>query len=415
MHAATWLVQPHGRDVVASMVAELDAGATELAVATRWRSRLTDPQLASTALTAAVARRRARARWPEADRLLFTRHGLEQASDPTVARWRARRLAASDDPAAIDGSSDGDDPVTVWDVTAGFGADAIAAARAGAEVVAVECDPARAIVLEHNLRVAEVVAEVVVGDALHVRVPPGARVHADPARRPGGARAHHLDDHEPPVSRLVERFSARSGLAITLAPGVDRDDPALGGEVEVEYLQLGEQLLEATVWDGPLRTPGVLASATLLPGGEHRVRTEAVRALAVAPPGDHLVEVVPAAVRARLHDEVGEELGGWRLARHRALLSVDGRPPDSPWYRARPVLAVLPAKPAPIRRWLADRDPPPIEIALHGITGDPSRWWRQLGRPPRGPQGWRLELIRRDDDAIALITDAGPSPGVGGG
>ncbi len=332
--------------------------------------------------------------------MLFTRHGLEQASDPTVASWRARRLAATD----------GDGSVEVWDVTAGLGADAIAVARAGAEVVAVEHDPARAILLEHNLRVAEVTASVVVDDALEVRVPPGARVHADPARRPDGDRTHHLDDHQPPVSRIVQRFAARSGLAITLAPGVDRDDPALGGEVEVEYLQRGEQLLEATVWDDPLRAPGALASATLLPNGEHRVRTGAAGELAVGPPGDHLVEVVPAAVRARLHDELGEEFGGWRLARHRALLSVDGRPPESPWYRSRPILAVLPAKPAPIRRWLADRDAPPIEIVLHGITGDPTRWWREIGRPPRGPQGWRVELIRRDDDAVALVTDAGGPP-----
>jgi hypothetical protein len=83
---------------------------------------------------------------------------------------------------------------------------------------------------------------------------------------------------------------------------------------------------------------------------------------------------------------------------------VGDLPPASPWYRVRPVIEVLPARPAPIRRWLSGSDHGPMELVLHGVSADPTAWWRQLGRPPRGPGGIRIELVRRDEDAIAIVT-----------
>ncbi|MFP4634869.1 MAG: class I SAM-dependent methyltransferase [Nitriliruptoraceae bacterium] len=391
---ARWLVTDVGLDAVTRITATLDDGADELTATTAARKRIDDPRRAAAATTAAVARRRARQRWDEADQLLFTRHGLEQASDPSVAAHRARRLAAGG----------------VVDLTAGLGGDAIALARAGAEVIAVERDPARAVLLAHNLYVSRVTARVVVADALHVRVPPGDHALADPARRPTGRATHHLDAHEPPVSTLLERHAERSaGLALELAPGVDRDDPAFGGrDVEVEYVQLGDQLLEATVWLGHLRDGASETSATLLPQGHHRARTARAPQLPVGAPGGFLVEVVPAAVRARLHDELGREVGAWRLAAHRALLTTATPPPPSPWYRTRAIETTLPGRAAAVRRWLRDHDDREVEVVLHGVDGDPTRWWRELGRPSRGPQGRRVELIRRDHDTIAVITDARP-------
>lgn len=410
---ARWLVSDTGLAAVAAITAALDDGADELTAASTARKRSDDPRHAAAATTAAVARRRARQRWQEADQLLFTRHGLEQASDPTLAAHRARRVVGrkvAGQIAAAGGATGAVDEVI--DLTAGLGGDAIALARTGANVVAVERDPARAVLLAHNLRVSGVAASVVVADALRVRVPPGGRALADPARRPAGRATHHLDAHEPAVSALLERHAERSGgLALALAPGVDRDDPAFGGrELEVEYVQLGDQLLEATVWLGRLRDGASEASATLLPQGHHLARATRAPRLPVGGPGGFLLEVAPAAVRARLHDQIGREVGAWRLATRRALLTTEQPPPPSPWYRARAIDAALPGRPAAVRRWLRDHDDRPIEVVLHGVDGDPARWWRELGRPARGPQGRRIELIRRDRDTIALITDARPAP-----
>jgi hypothetical protein len=402
---AAFLCSEPGLDVVAATTARLDEGLDTLTVGSHLRSRGMDPDRATAVLGAATARRRARERWPDADRLLFTPAGLEQASDPGVAAWRARRLAGR----------------AVWDLCAGLGSDALALAAAGADVTAVDLDTGRLRLLEHNAAELGLQVKTLEGDALEVRPPDDALVHADPSRRSAGRRLRRLADHHPAVGRLVAAHAGAPGLGVVLSPAVDLEDPDLPGDAELEFVAVGDELKESIVWIGELQASGVAASATLLPDGHHRSRSEelpdghhrsrsgerttaAVRAI-----GDYLMEVVPAAVRARLHEEIGAEVGAGRIAHRRALLTADDPPPPSPWYRVRPVLGVLSARPKVVRRWLRQHADVPVEIVVHGMAADPGQWWRQLGRPPRGPQGLRIELVRTDDGAQAVITDVRPT------
>lgn len=390
VEVAEWLCGRGGHAEVDRATAELDEGSDELALGSRLRAEGLDASQATAVVGAAVARRRARPRWPHADRLLLTPVGLEQASDPEVAAWRARRLAGH----------------RVWDLCAGLGSDALAMAATGAEVTAVDLDAARLRLLRHNAEVLGVSVATVHADALEVELPPGAMLHADPGRRRDGRRVRRLAEHVPPVGALLARHAGVAGMGLVLSPAVGLDDPDLPEDVELEFVADDGGLREAVAWGAALRTPGVVASATLLPGGQTRRRVGAPEQLPVGAIDGHLVEVTPAAVRARLHDAIGAEIGARRVARRRALLTVDQPPPPSPWYEARPIVAVLPARPKVVRRWLREADERPLEIAVHGLDADPTRWWRELGRPPRGPQGRRLELIRTDDGACAAITDA---------
>lgn len=422
VEVARWLVADVGLAAVAAATQLLDDGSDELRVVTALRARITDPARTAAAIGSAVARRRARDRWLEADRLLFTRESLEQASDPSVAAWRARRFRDA----------------AVYDLCSGVGGDATAIARNASTVTAVDLDEARLVLLRHNADVFGLHIPTVLGDATTIEVPPDHLVHVDPARRRGGHRIGEPTRTLPPVDALVAAHARLPGLAVVLAPGTDAEHPALGSNVEVEYLQLGGDLVEAVAWSGVLRDDDVTASATILPrpsrprdGADHarsaslapgNVTLEGVTPmhrvrrgprgprLQIGEVGDHLVEVAAAAIRARLHDEIGSDIGAHRLSRHRALLTVDEPPPASAWYRVRQVVQVLPARPAPIRRWLAAADRGPMELVLHGVGADPTRWWRELGRPERGPNGIRIELVRRDQDAIAIITRE-PVPG----
>ncbi len=439
LETARWLTSEAGLSAVARATRHLDEGADELRAAADLARAIPEPAQRAAALTAAVARRRARERWPEADALLFTREALEQASDPVVSRHRAGRLLADAPPGS-----------PVFDLCAGVGGDTIALARAAAgrdvQVTAVERDPARLMLLSHNVEVAGVAVTVRAADVLTLDLPPEALIHADPARRRGERRLRRLDEYVPSVPALLAAHPGAARWALAVAPGVALDDPLLPADVEVEYIQRGASLLEATLWRGvrPGGTdeasaseaavpgdprpddadraaadrphPAPTASATLLPAGHHlaarEVPTDRLR-LAAGPIGHHLVEVAPAAVRARRHDALGEAIGARRVARIRALLTTDVLPPDSPWYRSRPVVAVLPGRTRAVKRWLEHegRDPleraGAVEIVLHGVDTDPTRVWRELGRPPRGPSGLRLEFIRRDEDTITAVTAAG--------
>lgn len=326
----------------------------------------------------------------------WSRVGAEQASDPHVARWRARRF----------------DGLILADLTAGCGGDAIALSEVGLAVAAVEHDPVRIELLRHNLPSSTLVVD---GDVMDGAVRPAAW-WADPARRVDGRRVKRLRDGVPSLPALVERFGAEaSGIAVS--PGIALDDPDLPSAVELEFVQVGQRLVEATVWLGSLRSRGpggggeglASRSATLLPAGIH-VRGDAVAdLLPVGEVGAYLLEPAAALVRARLHEVLGERIGARRIAAQRAMLTADA-PTDSPWFTSWAVEAVLPAHVRTVRRHLRQvNDDLPLEVALHGIDVDVQHWLRGVGAP-RGPHGRHLHVLRVGDGGIAVLTRRVPGP-----
>lgn len=395
--AATWLIGSEGRALLARSVAALDAGDRPDRVLVRLRDGGVDTERAGLVLEAADARRRARADWPAAESLVFTRRSLEQASRPIVSAWRARRFAGE---GAVD-------------LCSGAGGDAAALASVAGRTLAVELDPGRAVLLRHNLAVLAPGAEVLQGDALAAPVPTGVPVHVDPDRRANGRRVRDPARYLPSVRALDARYRAVNALGVTVGPGIDLDHPLLSG-AELEFIQVGGHLVEAVRWSGDLRSGEVRSSASLLPGGHHEAAVgPAGPPLPVRQLGDVLLEPAAALVRARLHDRVGEQLGSdlGRVARRSALLTADSVP-DTPWLTARRVIEVLPARPRAVRARLATDDLGPLEIALSGLEADVEGWWRELGRPPRGPGGVRLDLVRLDHGARAILSrsDAGDRP-----
>jgi hypothetical protein len=148
----------------------------------------------------------------------------------------------------------------------------------------------------------------------------------------------------------------------------------------------------------------VLARATDAASGATVARTADPVTLPVGRVGAYLVEVSPAVVRARLHGQLGGEVGARRIARRSALLTTDKEPPASPWWRVEVVEAVLPARAREVRRWLRAATPVPVEVSTHGLEVDVEAFWRGLGSPQRGPQGRRLRLVRLDGGSVCLAT-----------
>lgn len=388
--AARWLTTAPGLEAVTETTRDLDTGGEVLEVGTRLRRRGLTAEQASAVTTAAQARRRAREDWPDADRLLFSTAALEQSSHPTVSAWRARRFSSAG--RVVDGCS-------------GLGGDALAIAHAGPAVVAIDHDAALLLLLRHNAAVRGLDVTPVHADVHRLPVRTDVVVHVDPSRRVRGRRVGRLRDYRPGLPALTALLGrGHPGMGIVLSPAVSWDDPDLPRHAEIELIQHGRRLVEAVAWLGSLDSGRNLRRATLLPEGLTRASGEPPAALPVSAIGRWLVEPAPAAVRARLHDQLGAEIGAWRVARRRALLTCDQDPGRSPWWSRARVEAVLPLRAGPIRAWLRTADAVPLEIACHGDVPSPDELWPRLGRPERGPSGRRLHLVRLDDGACAIAT-----------
>ncbi len=365
---------PAGVDALAAATAV--AGDDPLAAAMALRSRGLDPALAAGALTQTELRRRAAGKFgSDAGRMFFTRAGLEQATRAAVADRRAARLAAAG-------------VTTLADLGCGLGSDALAAARAGIRVYAVDADPLTAAMAAANADAAGLADLVTVecADATTVAVEKFGAVFADPARRrAGGGRVFDPKSYSPPwdfVAGLAERVPR---TVLKLAPGIDH--ALLPPGAEGEWVSVAGDLVEAAFWCGPLAT--VERRATLLPGGAELTGTEAIAPTKQI--GRFLYDPDPAVVRSHLIGAFAAGIGGWLADPDIAYVYTD-RPVDTPFARRLEITDELPFSLKRLRTLLRERGVGRLEIRKRGSALEPEQLRRDLRLA--GPNAASIVLTR---------------------
>ena len=374
------------RRLVAAEGAEAIAAATELtglsalAAAERLR-RSWDPDLAAAALQQVELRARAVAKFGSAaTAMFFTREGLEQATRASVSHWRAARLR--------------DRGVTrVADLGCGLGADALAAAKAGLTVVAVESDPATAVLAAANLRAHEV--RVHTGDAAELAptvLDDHTALLADPARRTARGRTWRVEDFSPPYELIMDLLG-RYGGVVKFGPGMPYGlVPAWCGAT---WVSDHGDALEVSVW-----APGGAGdrAAVVLPSG-YTITADG-RVADISGPRSHLWEPDPAVARAGAIDTVAAELGAFRLDPDIAYLTGD-EPVLSPYATCFEVLECWPWREKALRAWVRDNGIGTLEIKKRGIDVDPAALRRRLRL--RGAASATVVITPTPDGARVLV------------
>jgi SAM-dependent methyltransferase len=367
---------------LAAEVAALDP----LAAAASVRARGVAPDLAAAALTQVELRRRAVRKFgPSAGRMFFTRAGLEQATRAVVADRRAARLAAAG-------------VKTLADLGCGLGSDALAAARAGLSVYAVEADPHTAALAAANVDEAGLADLVTVecADATTVDLAGFDAVFADPARRRAGrGRVFDPRSYSPPwdfVAGLADRIPR---TVLKLAPGIDHD--LLPPGAEGEWVSVDGDLVEAAFWCGPLASAA--RRAVLLPSGAE-LTGSGTQAAPVGPIGAFLYDPDPAVVRSHLVAEFAATLAG-RLADPSIAYVFTDEPVDTPYARRLAVTDVLPFSLKRLRALLRERGVGRLEIRKRGSALEPDKLRRDLKLS--GPAAASLVLTRVAGAPTAIL------------
>lgn len=361
-------------------------GPDPLAAAGALRARGVEPALAAAALTQADLRRRATGKFgPQAASMFFTRAGLEQATRAAVAGRRADRLRA----AGVG---------TLTDLGCGLGADALAAARAGIRVHAVDADPLTAAVARHNAEVTGLADLITVtcADATGVDLSGCDAVFCDPARRRAGSGRVFDPRSFSPTWDFVAALPGRvPRTVLKLAPGIDH--ALIPPGAEAEWVSVDGDVVEAAFWCGPLATTP--RRATLLRckqghpvdgicdhlsgSGQRRAAVGAVRQYVYDPDG--------AVVRAHLVAEFAEAVGGNLADPDIAYVYAD-TPTRTPFGRCLEVTDVLPFSLKRLRALLRDRGVGRVEIRKRGSALEPEQLRRDLRLA--GPAAASLVLTR---------------------
>ncbi|MGV9890988.1 THUMP-like domain-containing protein [Streptomyces sp. NPDC003395] len=370
------LLTPEGRALL-DQVRDTDP-ADELAVATRLR-REHPAELVSAALGQARLRQRAVAKFgaEDAGRMFFTPHGVEQSTRASVAAYRAARMR--------------DLGVTsVADLCCGIGGDAIALARAGIRVLAVDRDPLTAAAARANaaaLGLTDLV-EVREADVTEVDTAGYDAVFVDPARRGGRGRIFDPEAYSPPLSWAVGAALAAPHAALKIAPGVPHE--AIPAEAEAEWISDGGDVKEAVLWFGT-DAPGAVR-ATLLPG-PHTLHGRGLPDPAPRPLGRYVYEPDGAVIRAHLVAEVAEEVGGGLLDPTIAYVTSDELRP-TPYASAYEITDQLPFNVKKLKALLRERAVGVLTVKKRGSAVEPEELRRKVLPKPHGREAATVFLTR---------------------
>ncbi len=313
-------------------------------------ARATDEAAARWAFGQWALRERAKGRFPHAERMLFAREALEQATHAGLAEYHASLFPVGE---------------LVVDLTCGIGGDLLALAARG-PVLGFELDPKRADYARWNLQALGLEGEVREEDGLAWLAGNEApHVFADPARRVEGRRTLDPDDFAPNPFAVAEAARGSNRWAMKLSPMMPDDLLARLGP-RTEFVSFGGECREALVVGGA--EPGVWAAR---PGIAPLRGGTAVADVAERAAG-WLHDADPAAVRAHA-------LGGFGLA---ALGDAPGyligERVESPWLRAYRVLDDV--APKRLKGFLKELRAAAPVLKQRGARQDLDAWRKALGK-----------------------------------
>lgn len=240
LHLIDQLSQPSGVELFAIIAQEQSLD--PLALTTKLRKLGFAPELIAAALTQHRLRLKAETKLgPFAQRMLFTENGVEQATRLAVAAHHAQRLLRTG-------------ATKVADLTCGNGADAMAFAALGLDVLATEIDEVTAAVARENLKPFPN-AQVWHADGLATDFEAQGidAVYADPARRDGaGRRIFTPDSYLPPLDSVWALTSRVDSVGIKVGPGISHAD--IPPRCEAQWVSIDGDVVEAGLWFGKAAT-----------------------------------------------------------------------------------------------------------------------------------------------------------------
>jgi hypothetical protein len=333
-------------------------------------------------------RRRAKQKFAHPERMFFMPLALEQASDETLAAYKAERFA---------------DGEPLADLCCGIGGDLLGLAARG-PALGIDRDPVAAILAAANLQRVDPprhASRAAVADVLTTDLSTAAAWHIDPDRRPHGRRTTRVALHSPDADEIDRLRAQCPTAAVKLAPAADVP-PHWAAEGQLEWISRARECRQLVVWFDRLAPHAGRRTATVLAADVRRTVVEQPGAeLEIAPRiGRYVFEPDAAVLAAGLAASLAGE--------HRLAAFAPGvgyltgeQPIVDAALSAFEVQDIVPFRIKLIADWLRQRGVGQLEIKKRGVTLDPEQLRRQL-RPSGSGQATIL-IAPLAGKAIAIM------------
>lgn len=383
-----WLASPDGERLIGDVRQRLDAGEPVLKLSETLR-KAHDAARVALALTQVELRHAATSKFANADRLLFTRDGLEQATSDRIAAHRATRYIPF---------------ASIVDLCCGIGGDLMSLATLPGEraITAVDLDPVHLLLATCNARAVAPARQVIplLADVRDVPIGPDDAVFIDPARRDTRGRMGGFAS-EPPLDWSISLADRTAGVGIKAAPGIPHALVPDGWELET--IAVGNDLKEAVLWSQTLVTAP--RSATVITEeGVHRLLPVSGNPVPIIEPaeGQWLLDPNPAVTRAGLVEDLARTVNAAKIDDEIGFLVAD-HAVDSPFARSLHITGSMPWHEKQLKRVLREMDAGPVDIRRRGLAGDVTAITKRL----RGTGNRRVTvaMTRHLDQPWAIICD----------
>ena len=403
-----WLISDDAVPILEQAQTAFQERVNAVRIAKRLRKSLTAIRSALV-MEQAQLRIRARRKFKYANKMFFTRRGLEQASGRRLAAYKARRFRKLSN---------------VGDVCCGIGGDLIALAKrrtgrsdtasADLRTVGVELDELTCWFAQRNIQVNSLDLDTVNvrhTDFSDFDLAGFEGLHFDPDRRIK-ERTVHGNRFSPNLQAVFSRVSPQCSIAVKVAPATPCAD-YFPEQIQREWIGDHRECKQQVLWHGP---------ATVHPG--HRTATYVgkggvISQISVAESEldqtveffdsirQYVFEPHPTVLAAKLTDSIARRKGLGRFASNIAYLTGD-QPIDDPLLVQFEVLDVLPLNLRKTLRILQILEVGKVEIKKRGID-DVSAV--QFGRIRlEGPNQATLILTRIGQNRIVIIARRKDNP-----
>ncbi|MEK6222168.1 MAG: SAM-dependent methyltransferase, partial [Chloroflexota bacterium] len=166
-------------------------------------------EIARAALETAILRGEARKKFPQAEKMYFTREALEQASSWEISQVRAARFQGFSQ---------------VVDLGCSIGSDSLAFSTV-TNAVGVEKDPLRIEMAKENAKALASSAVFIKSDITEQnfisQFDANSGLFIDPARRKDHRRVKNVEEYQPPLSIIKPWLVGNRAVGVKISPGVN--------------------------------------------------------------------------------------------------------------------------------------------------------------------------------------------------